>query len=110
MKRIYFIVRREYNFRNAYQLFWTTKTGLHPNSHRKYNINDFLREYPTAEKITRDEAIKLAREERRRYKENPAFAGYADTYIYPYGLSDIAGYEYLYTNSTGIILETEPTI
>lgn len=35
------------------------------------------------EKVTRAEAISLARKEAERRNDNPNFSGYADQYIYP---------------------------
>lgn len=40
--------------------------------------------YPDARRITRAEAVSLARAERRRRRNNPAFTGYADAYIMPF--------------------------
>ena len=40
------------------------------------------------ERITRKEAERLASAERRRRKDDPSFAGYADAYIYPYGVDE----------------------
>lgn len=40
------------------------------------------------ERITREEAECMARAESKRAKEDPNFSGYADTYVYPIGLTE----------------------
>ena len=55
-------------FGNRYSLFYTVANESVPE---------------TAERITRKEAIAYARAERQRRKDNPAFSGYADAYIFP---------------------------
>lgn len=96
-KRKYFVVRG--NFDNQYQLFYTTDDC------KKFTTEDFLKEYPNAEHITRAEALRLARAERARRKFDPGFAGYADRYVYPYGAVWCQGYDYLHTDSTSVIVE-----
>lgn len=72
----YFIERTEWS--NSYSLWYTTD-GTEPEG---------------AERITRKEAIKLAREESKRRNENPSFAYFADAYIFPYYTPD--GYKDMY--------------
>ena len=69
---------------------------------RKYGVNyyrDFANTYTLGyvdsgelpegwEQITRKEAEALARRERRRREDDPNFGGYADTSIYPIGMTD----------------------
>ncbi len=106
-KRKYFAVYG--NFSNQYKLFYTTDAGYYPenpNYCKKFTTEDFLAEYPDAERITRAQALRLARAERARRKLNPAFAGYADKYIYPYGAAwCYQGYDYLHVDNTGVIVE-----
>lgn len=103
----YFAV--EGNFANAYRLFWTTDNGMYPDApdyNRKFNTEDFLADHPNAKQITRKEAIRLAREERKRRKENPSFAGYASRYVEPYGAAWYdPTYAYLHTDSSGVVVE-----
>lgn len=90
-KKKYFVVYG--NFGNQYQLFWTLDSGIRPNAPdymRKFNTAEFLKQYPNAERITRKEAIRLAREERERRRVNPSFAYYASKDVVPYGAC--AGY------------------
>lgn len=82
----YFVVYGE--FSNQYALFWTTDKEYYPDAEsykRKFDTAEFLAEYPTAERITRKQALALARAERRRRRENGMFSGYADRYVKPYG-------------------------
>lgn len=106
-KRKYFVVYGD--FGNQYNLFYTTDAGYYPENPsycKKFTTADFLQEYPDAERITRAEAIRLARAERARRKFDPAFAGYADRYVYPYGAAWCRqGYDYLHTDSTSVIVE-----
>ena len=63
---------------------------------RKYGIKyyrDFGNTYTLGytegwERITREEAECMARAESKRAKEDPNFSGYADTYVYPIGLTE----------------------
>ena len=68
---------------------------------RKYGIKyylDFANTYSLGytdeelpegwERITRKEAECMARAESKRAKEDPYFSGYADTYVYPIGLTE----------------------
>lgn len=57
------------DFGNAYSLRWAEQGDNIPEGW---------------EPITRKEAEKLARAERDRRKDNPAFSGYADRYIAPF--------------------------
>lgn len=106
-KRKYFVVRG--NFENQYKLFYTMDAGYYPenpNYCKKFTTEDFLEEYPNAERITRAQALQLARTERARRKTDPAFAGYADRYVYPYGAAWCRqGYDYLHVDNTSIIVE-----
>lgn len=106
-KRKYFVVHGD--FGNQYKLFYTTNAGYYPENPsycKKFTTEDFLQDYPDAERITRAQALQLARAERERRKLNPSFAGYADKYIYPYGAAWCRqGYDYLYTDSTSVIIE-----
>lgn len=72
MKQIYYIVYWA-DFGNTYRLYHVTKS----------TEAAFLQRCPEAKRISRAEAIKLCRRERRARKENEAFAYYADTYIWP---------------------------
>lgn len=65
MKKHYF-VKYPRNFNNEYELGWSYEKALEG-----------------WEAITRQEAVALARREIERRKENPAFSGCADSYIYP---------------------------
>lgn len=103
----YFVVYGE--FANQYALFWTTDAGLYPDAPDykcKFCTADFLAEYPTAKRITRKQALALARAERQRRRENGMFSGYADRYIKPYGAAWYnPAYAYLHTDNTGVIVE-----
>lgn len=73
MKKAYYV---EYyrDFGNTYNLYWAP-----------YDIH-----VPASfQRITRQKAEKLCRQERQARRDNPDFSGYADTYVWPYGL----GYE-----------------
>ena len=70
MKKQYYIVRG--NFGNMYNLYWADESNR-------------CKLPPNAERITRIEAYRLAREERYRRHYDSAFAGLADSYIYPAG-------------------------
>lgn len=60
------------NFSNAYALLWAD------------DANVVSAEYPDAERITRAEALRLAREERERRRYDAAFSHFADAWVYPY--------------------------
>ena len=102
----YFIVSGA--FANRYSLFWTTDEGYYPDAEsykRKFNTAEFLKQYPNALQIHRKDAIAYARAERKRRKGNPAFSGYADCYVHPYGAAWYdPTYAYLHTDSTGVIV------
>ena len=70
MKRKY-IVHYYLDFGNTYHLFYT----------------DNGEDLEDCERITRKEAERLARSETQRRKDDYAFAGYADEYVYPYDLT-----------------------
>lgn len=61
---------------------------------------------PWGEPITRQEAVKLCRAERKRRKSGPCFNGYADAYIMPYGCRDAEDPSYIlkHLDSTGFIV------
>lgn len=72
MSRTYYVSRGD--FGNVYGLRYTESA-----------------DYPVPagwERITRKEAEDLARAEARRRKDEPMSSGYADAYIYPFGMSD----------------------
>lgn len=73
MKKAYYV---EYyrDFGNTYNLYWAPCDITVPASF---------------ERITRKKAEDLCKRERQARRDNPDFSGYADTYIWPYGL----GYE-----------------
>ena len=71
MKQIYYIVYWA-DFGNTYRLYHVTKS----------TEAAFLQRCPEAERISRAEAIKLCRRERRARKENETFAYYADIYLH----------------------------
>lgn len=77
--RSYWIKRGE--FSNQYGLVYCNST-----------IDEEKAQTAGYERITRKEAIAKCREERNRQKADPAFAGYADSYIYPFML------DYYYTD------------
>lgn len=70
MSKKYYIVRGRAG--NEYDLLWADETNLHALPDK-------------AERITRAEAYKLARDERYRRRHDPAFAFYAADCIYPAG-------------------------
>lgn len=70
MKKQYYIIRG--HFGNMYNLNWVDESN-------RYKLP------PNAERITRAEAYRLAREERYRRRYDSAFSGLADSYIYPAG-------------------------
>lgn len=77
-------------FGNRYSLFYTVADESAPE---------------TAERITRKEAITYARAERARRKNDSAFSGYADTYIYPFGWrADPALYLPDMCDSSGVVV------
>ena len=67
MKKYYVDFGAE-KFGNRYSLFYTVANESVPE---------------TAERITRRDASAYARAERARRKTDPAFSGFADTYIFP---------------------------
>lgn len=73
----YYIIRG--NHTNAYNLVWAPK-GV---------------EVPGGERISRQEAITYAREERKRRKTNPMFGGYANIYVYPYDCEEANNPNYI---------------
>lgn len=78
---------------NCYSLFCVRKAD---------NVR-LLTCYPEAQRITRAEAVSLARAERKRRKESPAFSGYADAYIMPFpGAWCNPSNAYLHTASDGV--------
>ena len=69
----------------------------------KAESKQFLACYPEAQRITRAEAVSLARAERKRRKESPAFSGYADTYVMPFPGAWCNPFNaYLHTASDGV--------
>lgn len=89
MKKYYVDFGKE-NFRNCYSLFYTVANESVPE---------------TAERITRSDAIAYARAERARRKDNPAFSGYADMYIFPFGWrADPADYLSDMCDSSGVVV------
>lgn len=68
MKRSYWV--RHGDFGNVYSLRW---------SYGFVDDNDFV-------KISFRDAVRLCVQERRRRKNDESFSGYADTYIYPFGV------------------------
>lgn len=89
MKKYYVDFGKE-NFGNRYSLFYTVANESVPE---------------TAERITRKEAITYARAERARRKNDSAFSGYADTYIYPFGWrADPALYLQDMCDSSGVVV------
>ena len=84
----YYIIRG--NYTNTYNLVWAPK-GV---------------EVPGGERISRQEAITYAREERKRRKTSPYFAGYADAYIMPYGCEEAENPAYIlkHLDSTGFVV------
>lgn len=66
MKSYYYI--KYGNFGNVYNLYWAPADFTPPE---------------TWERISRKDAERYAAAERRRRKENPAFAYFADSYIWP---------------------------
>lgn len=87
MKKYYIVSG---NFANVYSLYWVRRGETVPNG----------------EEITRAEAIRLCRIERRRRKTDPYFAGYADAYIMPYNCaeSDNPSYILRHLDSSGFIV------
>lgn len=67
-------VRYDTDFDNAYMLRYANST-----------VDEEELEDAGYEKITRAKAEKLCAAENRRIAESPAFAGYADNLIYPWG-------------------------
>ncbi len=85
----YFIVPGA--FANTYSLYWVRRGETVPNG----------------EEITRGEAVRLCRVERKRRKYDPYFAGYADMYIFPYGCEEEVGnpaYILRHLDSTGFVV------
>ena len=84
----YYIVRG--NFSNTYSLYWVRRGETVPNG----------------EEITRAEAMRLCRAERKRRKTNPYFAGYADAYIMPYGCEEAENPAYIlkHLDSTSFVV------
>lgn len=70
MKKQYYIIRG--HFGNVYNLNWADESN-------RCNLP------PNAERITRAEAYRMAREERYRRRYDSAFSGLADSCIYPAG-------------------------
>lgn len=60
------------DFSNTYALLWAD------------DENAVSAEYPDAERITRAESLRLAREERERRRCDAAFSNFADAWVYPY--------------------------
>lgn len=74
-----FYINRTADFGNTYELFWADSPEM------------VSRLPEGAERITRQEALKLARQEAYRRKHDSAFSGYADNAVYPAGYNgDIA--------------------
>lgn len=73
MKKYYFVKRGD--FANAYTLVWSDRPAL-----------------DGWERITRKEAVSLARAEAARREDDPSFSGYASAYITPaaWGEDDLA--------------------
>lgn len=89
MKKYYVDFGAE-KFGNRYSLFYTLADESVPE---------------TAERITRTQAIAYARAERQRRKDDPAFSGYADTYIFPFGWhADPALYLPDMCDSSGVVV------
>lgn len=86
MEKRYYIVRGRAG--NEYDLIWTDETNRHALPDK-------------AERITRAEAYKLAREERNRRRYDPAFAGYACGCIYP---ADYDGDQNTLTSEDGVLM------
>ena len=89
MKKYYVDFGKE-NFGNRYSLFYTVANESVPE---------------TAERITREEAIAYARAERQRRKDDHAFSGYADTYVFPVSWrGDPAAYLPDMCDSSGVVV------
>ena len=84
----YYIVHGK--FVNTYSLYWVRRGETVPNG----------------EEITRAEAVRLCRDERRRRKTDPYFGGYADAYIMPYDCEEAINPNYIlrHLDSTGYIV------
>jgi hypothetical protein len=75
-ERKYF-VRYISNFANMYDLRWADSENLIAMLKSK----DY-------EQITREEAVRLCREEKQRRKYDPSFSGYADTVVIPADMTE----------------------
>ena len=84
----YYIVHN--TFCNAHGLYWAPRGVT----------------VPGGEQVTRAEAVKLCKAERKRRKSDPYFNGYADVYIMPYGCRDAENPSYIlrHTDSSGFIV------
>ena len=79
----YYVKRGD--FRNQYSLVYTNSS-----------ISDEHAIADGYERITRKEAERLCVAERRRRKDDPSFAWYADAYIFPYGVdADFENYPWV---------------
>lgn len=81
----YFIKRGD--FSNQYSLAYTTD-GTEPKGW---------------ERITREQAETMARDEDRRRREEPSFSGYADSYVWPYNMDGMPGVSQHFTDADQII-------
>lgn len=89
MKKYYVDFGTE-KFGNRYNLFYTA-------------ANESVSK--TAERITRKQAIAYVRAERQRRKDDPAFSGYADTYIFPFSWrGDPSAYLPDMCDSSGVVV------
>lgn len=78
MKRQYYIIYG--NFANQYKLRYCDS---------KEDMRRLQGVYDNAERITREEAIKYARNERSRRLNDYAFSGYADIAVFPVYSDDL---------------------
>jgi len=92
MKKAYFIARGKFD--NEYSLYYTET----PEEEKQAEIDG-------CERITRKEAIAYCVAERRRRKNDPAFAYYANTHVWPYAKRDNFMYNDQHRDDSGYIIE-----
>lgn len=81
---------------NSYKLLWSEPAD-------EFGL---LLNHPKAKKITKKEAVRLAKAERQRRREDPSFSGSADEYVYPYGANPWAlnAFGRFITDSSGCVI------